>query len=84
MKFVEITTREIGKKEDINYDLVQCCVFGLGLLAQGLPQGQFTQLGDTVNFITYLCNPATAEINETSYMFMVDNAVSALAKIIIF
>lgn len=31
-----------------------------------------------------MCNPATAEADNTSYNFMVDNAVSALAKIIIF
>lgn len=84
---MEIINREQTKK-DKSYDLIQSCMFGLGLLAQFQPHGQFAQLADTLNFISTLCNPQNAvglsEDAAESFKYMSDNSMSTLAKVIIF
>jgi hypothetical protein len=39
-KFLEII-RHTSKAEEVNYDLLQSCIFALGIVAQRLPNGQF-------------------------------------------
>lgn len=86
-KFLELIAAQ-KQKEEKSYDLIQSCIFGLGLIAQLQTNGQFTQLGDVLSLMPELCNPAIAETlkgdDKDSFLMMSDNALATLAKIVLF
>lgn len=87
-KFVQLVHYGTKNKEDINYDLVQSCVFALGVTAQKSEHGQFDQLKDTLLILGETCKtdiPAGIDEEEKeSRLNLADNSISALFKIVIF
>lgn len=77
-------------KEELNYSLIQSCIFGLGIISQRVPNGQFTQLQQTINVIAEIAKaieverPDMDEEEKESMLMMADNSKSTLAKIICF
>jgi len=47
-KFIELIQFAGKDKEEINYDLMQSCVWGLGCIAKRLPHGKYPYLQETV------------------------------------
>ena len=87
-KFVELVHFGSKDKTDIKYDLIQSCVFGLGVIAQRSANGQFTQLKETMIILGETCKrdiPAEMDEEEQdSKLNLADNSISALLKIVIF
>lgn len=86
-KFLQIIGMEKSKSPP-DFDLVQSCVFGLGLLAQKQPVGQFKELQGTLAVIEQMLQftglDSLDDDQKDSFKFMKDNAISSLTKIVIF
>jgi len=88
-KFVEIIKNAVSKGiKNVNFDIVQSCFFGLGLVAQRQPNGQFGELAETMDIFSQLTNPqvkqSISEEQEESFNFMFDNAISSMVKVLMF
>ena len=86
-KFVELIHTGSSDKENLSYDLIQSCIFGLGIIAQRVPQGQFAQLSQVVTILGETCKQDTAGLNDEekeSKLMMADNSISTLSKIVLF
>ena len=75
----------------MNYDLLYSSVFGLGLMARRLPNGQFAQLADTLAVLkkttTDMVAGQEADLDEDEKEkrnMLKDNSISCLGKIVLF
>jgi hypothetical protein len=76
-KFLEVIKTR-GKESE---NLCQNCVFGLGVLAQRTPAGQFALLGDSLQAINFvLTETLQGKVDSNCH----DNAIGALGKFIYF
>lgn len=55
-KFVELITYATKDKSELKYDILQSCIFGLGVIAQRSPLGQFKEFEVTVAILKEICN----------------------------
>jgi hypothetical protein len=88
-KFLELIEFGAKHKEGTKYDLLQSCVFGLGLIAQRQPDGQFAQMKQTVEVLSRMCDKSAANAIEEddekeSMLYMVDNSISTMVKLVVF
>lgn len=66
-----------------NHDLTQTCIFGLGVIAQRTPAGQFGALAETLQTTQMIINNAKDFTDEDEEVHTcVDNAVSTYGKLI--
>lgn len=86
-KFLELS-HHTAKAAEVNYDLLQSCIFALGVVAQRSPNGQFAQLSDTLAILSQTCVTEVpdkiTEDDKESYQNMVDNSISTLFKIVLY
>jgi hypothetical protein len=76
-----------GTKGGHKYDLLQSCIFGLGIIAMRSPRGQFAQLAETINILSEGVKTDVEGLDEDekdSKLNLSDNSKSALAKIVLF
>lgn len=70
---------------DFSFDLGQSAIFGLGIIAQRTPNGQFAHLGDTIQVINSIVNKLkTLPADHESGRMLGDNVISTLNKIVSF
>lgn len=88
---LQVIKRAAADQEDMNYDLLYSSVFGLGLLARRLPNGQFAQLADTLEVLKRTTQDMVAgkeadldEDEKEKRNMLKDNSVSCLGKIVLF
>ena len=66
-----------------NHDLAQTCIFGLGVIAQRTPAGQFSALSDVLQTAQMIINNQKVFTDEDEQVHTcVDNAVSTYGKLI--
>ena len=86
-KFIELVHYAASDKEDLKYDLLQSCIFGLGIIAQRLPLGKFSHLQETLQILNLTCRQEKKDIDEDerySLDMLKDNSISTLAKLVFF
>jgi hypothetical protein len=74
-------------QSDIKYDLLQSAIFGLGIIAQRSPNGQFTHLEEFIKILGHCVSTDTEGLDEDekdSKLMLADNSISALVKVIMF
>ena len=47
-KFIQLIQYAATDKEDLKYDLLQSCIFGLGIISKRLPLGKYNHLPETL------------------------------------
>jgi hypothetical protein len=87
-KFMEIVKMNLTSEGEMKNDLLQSAIFGLGLIAQKQPRGQFGFLAELVailqNVIKQEVAADLAEDEKESLLYLKDNSVSALTKLVLF
>jgi len=89
-KFIELIQFAGKDKEEINYDLLQSCVWGLGCMAKRLPHGKYPYLQETVSILSMTCKDETTgkddldEDQRYDMNSMRDNSISTLMKLVLF
>lgn len=80
-KMLEVI-RSLGQA---NPDLTQTCIFGLGVVAQRTPAGQFGALADVLSTSQMIMNNPKVFTDENEEIHTcVDNAISTYGKLIYF
>ena len=67
--------------------MLQSAIFGLGVIAQRIPNGQFTQLQQFLTILEVACKDDVEGLDEDEKdqkLLLADNSRSALAKVVIF
>lgn len=68
-----------------NPDLTQTCIFGLGVIAQRTPAGQFGALAEVLSTAQMIMNNPKVFMDENEEVHTcVDNAISTYGKLIYF
>lgn len=70
------------------YDLLYSSIFGLGVMAKRLPNGQFTQINETLAILERTCQDDLSQAEDDDELekrkCLVDNSISCLGKISLF
>ena len=79
---------EYGSKGDeVKYDLLQSAIFGLGVIAQRLGNGEFAHLEQFIKVLGSSISTETEGLDDDekeSKLMLADNSISALVKIVMF
>ena len=85
---MEIIDNTIDSDSDRKLDILQSAIFGLGVIAQRQPNGRFDLLAQMVPVLEKICKQEISddldEDDKDSALYLKDNAVSALTKLIMF
>lgn len=88
---LNVIKKAAADEDDINFDLLYSSVFGLGLIARKLPNGQFAQLAETLEVLRKTTQDMVAgkeadldEDEKEKRHMLRDNSISCLGKIVLF